>query len=52
MADEPSNWRLALDARDLETLRLIVLLVQEHHELTGSWITASALRDKLRRPGL
>lgn len=52
MADDPSNWRQALDARDLETLRLIVLLVKEHHELTGSWLKASDLRAKLTQPGL
>lgn len=52
MPDDRSNWKQALEVMDLETLRLIVLLVKEHHELTGSWLTASDLRAKLAQPGL
>jgi hypothetical protein len=35
---------------DLVTLRLLILLVQEHYELYGQWPTADQLRAKLRQP--
>ena len=43
-----SNWTMA--EPDLETLRLILLLVRELYEATGIWPTATQLRAALRRP--
>ena len=56
MIDDPpplSNWDNASQPRglDLETRRLIVLLVREHYEQSGQWPTPTELRAALRRPG-
>ena len=49
--DHPSNWQDALVLLDLETLRLILLLVKEHYELTGEFLTATQLRAMMQQPG-
>lgn len=54
MPDDPDrargNWAGATEP-DLETLRLVIQLVREYHELTGAWPSAMELRASLRRPG-
>jgi hypothetical protein len=44
-----SNWTDA-EAIDLETLRLILMLVKELYEASGVWPTATTLRAALRKP--
>ena len=44
-----SNWSMA-DDLNLETLRLILLLVRELYEASGQWPSATELRAALRRP--
>lgn len=51
MSGALSDFRQAVIAGDLETIRLIVLLVREWHEQTGTWPTATEIRVKLGRPG-
>jgi len=52
MASESSRvsaWSMA-DEIDLDTLRLILLLVKEIYEASGIWPTATQLRAALRKP--
>jgi hypothetical protein len=52
VTDHHSEYDDAFDASgfDLETLRLLLLLIQEHYELYGAFPTATELRAKLRQP--
>ncbi len=45
---EPTNWKAALDLRDLETLALIIDLVLEFAQLTGRRITPGELLNALQ----
>lgn len=52
MPDDPTNWKAACEALDLETLRLVALIVREVYEHEGRWPTATEIRAKLHRPGV
>lgn len=47
MPDGRSNWRDALDTRDLETLRLLITIIREWEKNTGTIITPVQLRSML-----
>lgn len=46
-----NNWQDAT-LPSLEVIRLILLVQRELYEATGSWPSAAAVLEKLRKPGL
>ena len=52
MSERPSsNWRSALEARELSLLAYVIKLVIQHEELTGQVMTAHELRRRLDEIG-
>lgn len=44
-----SNWQTALEARDLEFLRLLIQIIDEHKEQTGKRIKPHELKLAIER---